>query len=57
MWKMSVQWSLAENDASFRGGSGADDDGFVVKSGDKDKKDKAAPASGKAAPAKGSKRR
>jgi hypothetical protein len=57
MWKMSVQWSLAENNASFRGGSGADDDQFQARSDDKDKKDKAAPASGKAAPAKGSKAR
>lgn len=24
MWKMSVEWSLAENDATFRGGSSAD---------------------------------
>jgi hypothetical protein len=54
MWKMSVQWSLAENDASFRGGSGADDDQFLDTSDDKDKKDK---ASGKAAPAKGRKAR
>jgi hypothetical protein len=57
MWKMSVQWSLAENDASFRGGSGADDDLLFDLSGDKDKKDKAAQAGGKAAPAKGSKGR
>ena len=24
MWKMSVQWSLAENDAAFRGSAGDD---------------------------------
>jgi hypothetical protein len=56
MWKMSVQWSLAENDAAFRGGSSADDDALIDLPGGKDKKDKAAPASGKG-PAKGSKAR
>jgi hypothetical protein len=55
MWKMSVQWSLAENDASFRGGS-ADDD-LILNLPGKDKKDPGTQASGKAAPAKGSKGR
>jgi len=50
MWKMSVQWSLAENSASFRGGSAASDDQFPGTSDDKDKKDKA----GSAAKAEGS---
>jgi len=57
MWKMSVQRSLAENDATFRGSSSADDDLLMGTSGDKNKKDKATQASGKAAPAKGSKNR
>jgi hypothetical protein len=49
MWKMSVQWSLAENDASFRGGSAADDDLF---SSGKDNQDKGTQA-GSASPAAG----
>jgi hypothetical protein len=39
VWKMSLQWSLAENDATFRGGSSAGDDPLAGTPADKSGKD------------------
>jgi hypothetical protein len=50
---MSVQWSLAENDASFRGGS-ADGDLFLnLPVGDEKAKKGTGPPSPEAAPVRG----